>query len=40
MPWYGWLLVIAAAWLAVSVPLALWLGRRLKRIRETETREP
>ena len=40
MPWYGWLTVIAAAWCAVSVALGLWLGPRLKRISEQETREP
>ena len=40
MPWYGWLPVIAAAWLAAGALISLWFGPRLKRIRETETREP
>lgn len=43
MPWWGWLLagtVIGTAWWLAAVVGALWLGPRLKRTRETETREP
>jgi uncharacterized membrane protein YfcA len=39
MPWYGWLLAALAAWCVLSAALGLWLGPRLKRIRETETRK-
>lgn len=43
MPWWGWLLagmLIGMSWAVASAVLGLWLGPRLKRIRETETREP
>ena len=43
MPWWGWLaagIVIGTAWWLAAVVLALWLGPRLKRIREQQARQP
>lgn len=39
-PWLLAGIAIGTAWWLAAVVLALWLGPRLKRIRETEMRNP